>query len=95
MSLNVNRGLGQFLELRGMEKSNYQVTVCFSPAFQTTPLVGYVTGGAATSNGSAFTRQETYARARRVTEVKETMFTDVRLWILKGLEGGRRDLRNS
>ena len=77
----MNHAFGQFLRPYGMQKANYQVTVCFSPAFQTTPLVGYVTGGEATSkesrptNGIAFTRQETYARARRAIEEKETMFT--------------------
>lgn len=64
--------------------------VCVSPAFQTTPLVGYVTGGAATSNtpratnGLAFTIQETYARAKRAREENESMFTS---WKSVGLEG--------
>ena len=72
-----------------MRGVNYQVTVRVSPTFQTTPCVGYVTGGEATSkgprttNGVAFTRQETYARARRAAEEKETMFSKPRSVVLR------------
>ena len=62
-----------------MQGQTYHVTVCVCPTVQTTPWVGYVTGGAATSKGSrtasglAFTRQERYARAMKVIEENETM----------------------